>query len=57
MATFGLRPHEVFHLDTRGLKQGGYVLKVLEETKTGYREVHPLAFPDVSISVQRLLSQ
>jgi len=42
IATFGLRPHEVFHLDTQGLEQGGDVLKVLERTKTGYREVRPL---------------
>jgi len=42
IATYGLRPHEVFHLDTENLEQGGYLLKVLENTKTGYREVHPL---------------
>lgn len=42
IATFGLRPHEVFHLDTQDLEQGGYVLKVLKDTKTGYREVRPL---------------
>jgi integrase len=42
MAVFGLRPHEVFHLDTQELEQGGRVLKVLDDTKTGYREVLPL---------------
>lgn len=42
MAAYGLRPHEVFHLDTENLEQGGYLLKVLESTKTGYREVPPL---------------
>ena len=42
MATYGLRPHEIFHLDTQDLEQGGYVLKVLDATKTGYREVRPL---------------
>ena len=42
MATYGLRPHEIFKLDTENLEQGGYLLKVLESTKTGYREVPPL---------------
>jgi len=42
MAVFGLRPHEVFHVDTQDLEQGGMVLKVLNDTKTGYREVLPL---------------
>jgi len=42
MATYGVRPHELFHLDTQDLEQGGYVLKVLDNTKTGYREVRPL---------------
>jgi integrase len=41
MATYGIRPHELFHLDTQDLEQGGYVLKVLENTKTGFREVRP----------------
>ena len=42
IAAYGLRPHEVFYLDTENLEQGGYLLKVLENTKTGYREVPPL---------------
>ena len=42
LATYALRPHEAFHLDTENLEQGGYILKVLENTKTGYREVPPL---------------
>ncbi|MBD1865573.1 MULTISPECIES: site-specific integrase [Trichocoleus] len=42
LATYGLRPHEVFHLDTSELEQGGIVVKVLPSTKTGYREVQPL---------------
>jgi integrase len=42
LATYGLRPHEIFHVDTQELEQGGYTLKVLENTKTGYREVQPL---------------
>ncbi|MBD2095885.1 site-specific integrase [Trichocoleus sp. FACHB-591] len=42
LATYGLRPHEIFHLDTSELEQGGIVVKVLPPTKTGYREVRPL---------------
>src|SRR5579883_78044 len=42
LATYGLRPHEVFHLDTQELERGGLIIKVLDETKTGYREVRPL---------------
>ncbi|MEP0879229.1 site-specific integrase [Funiculus sociatus GB2-M2] len=41
VAAYGLRPHEVFHLDTKEIEQGGCLLKVLENTKTGYREVRP----------------
>jgi len=42
LATYGLRPHEVFHLDTQELERGGLLIKVLDGTKTGYREVCPL---------------
>ena len=42
IAVFGLRPHEIFHLDIQELEKGGFILKVLENTKTGYREVRPL---------------
>ncbi|NHC34701.1 integrase [Scytonema millei] len=38
IATFGLRPHEVFHLDTKDLESGGYILGVLDG-KTGSRRV------------------
>lgn len=38
LATFGLRPHEVFHLDTTDLQTGGYTVQVLEG-KTGARKV------------------
>lgn len=41
MATYGLRNHEVFHLDLESFP----VVKVLDETKTGYREVWP-CFPE-----------
>jgi integrase len=39
IATFGLRPHEIFHLDTTDLEQGGYTLSVLDDTKKGARRV------------------
>lgn len=38
LAAFGLRPHEVFHLDTTDLQTGGYTIQVLEG-KTGARKV------------------
>jgi integrase len=38
IATFGLRPHEIFHLDTADLENGGYILSVLDG-KTGARRV------------------
>lgn len=38
IATYGLRPHEVFHLDTSTLLW----IDVGEETKTGWRRVPPL---------------
>lgn len=38
IATFGLRPHEVFHLDTKELEAGAYILSVLDG-KTGARRV------------------
>jgi integrase len=38
MAAFGLRPHEIMHLDLTELP----ILKVLEDTKTGVRVVRPL---------------
>ncbi|MBD2121602.1 site-specific integrase [Trichocoleus sp. FACHB-262] len=42
LATYGLRPHEVFRSDISELEQGGIILKVQAPTKTGYREVRPL---------------
>ncbi len=41
MATYGLRPHEVFTLDTSDLEAGGVLVRVLEGTKTGTRAVWP----------------
>ena len=41
LATYGLRPHEVFHLDLKDWKQQTGVLRVLEG-KTGERRIWPL---------------
>ncbi|MBD3561135.1 site-specific integrase [Planktothrix sp. FACHB-1355] len=41
IATYGLRPHEVFHLDLVDFQKGSGVVKVLEG-KTGERKVWPL---------------
>jgi integrase len=41
MATYGLRNHEVFRLDTSRLAEAPGVLRVLNETKTGERLVWP----------------
>jgi integrase len=41
MATYGLRPHECFHVDTE-LRQGTLIAKVSKNTKTGARIVLPL---------------
>jgi hypothetical protein len=42
VATYGIRPHELFHLDTSNLESGGDSIRVLKDTKTGERVVHPL---------------
>lgn len=41
IATYTLRPHEAWHLDTSELTNGGIVLMVLDGTKTGAREIWP----------------
>lgn len=41
LATYGLRPHELFHLDYQRLEAGDVILKVLDG-KTGARTVFPL---------------
>lgn len=41
LATYGLRPHELFHLDYQSLKSGNSMLKVLDG-KTGARTIFPL---------------
>jgi integrase len=41
MACYGLRPHELWHLDLEDLKSGGWTIRVLEKTKTGSRKVWP----------------
>jgi integrase len=40
LACYGLRPHEVFWLDTASLKNGSIAVSVLDG-KTGARQVHP----------------
>ncbi len=47
MATYGLRNHEVFFLDLEAFP----IVKVLEDTKTGYREVWP-CYPEWSAAWQ-----
>lgn len=41
-ATYGLRPHELFHLDISDLEQGNDWIKVGPNTKTGERTAIPL---------------
>jgi integrase len=44
LATYGLRPHEVFRLDLDAIRNGDRVIQVLRPTKTGSRQVwafHP----------------
>jgi integrase len=42
LATFGLRPHEIYHLDLLGFQNGEDSVKVLVDTKTGERDTFPL---------------
>jgi hypothetical protein len=41
LATYGLRPHEVFRLDVTRYNRKTEVLRVADETKTGTRLVYP----------------
>lgn len=41
LATYGLRPHEVFRLNYDAIRSGSLVLEVQENTKTGFRRVWP----------------
>ncbi|MBD2055310.1 site-specific integrase [Oculatella sp. FACHB-28] len=41
IATYGLRPHEVFYLDDEELRRGGVMLTILDGTKTGKRRAFP----------------
>ncbi|MBW4619301.1 MAG: site-specific integrase [Cyanosarcina radialis HA8281-LM2] len=41
IATFGIRPHELWHLDTSRLASSPGVLRVLASTKTGERLCYP----------------
>ena len=42
IACYGIRPHEIFHLDVSLLGEYPPILKVLDETKTGSRIVYPI---------------
>ena len=42
IATFGIRPHEIFHLDISRLWEYPPILQVGEKTKTNYRLVYPI---------------
>ena len=43
IATYGLRPHEVFHIiDVKNINSPNGKISIPEETKTGYRDVWPL---------------
>lgn len=41
MATYGLRDHEVFRVDTSRLQDPPHVVEVLDDSKTGQRLVYP----------------
>jgi len=41
LATYGLRPHELFHVDLSGLKENPGTIRVGHQTKTGSRTVYP----------------
>ncbi|UBF27449.1 hypothetical protein K9N68_05750 [Kovacikia minuta CCNUW1] len=41
LATYGMRPHEIFRLDVQRYNHSTEVLRVFEETKTGTRLVYP----------------
>ncbi|AGY57024.1 site-specific integrase [Gloeobacter kilaueensis] len=45
LACYGLRPHELYHLDLSELEAGGQKIRVLGDTKTGTRLAWPLV-PD-----------
>ncbi len=46
IACYGIRPHEIFHLDCALMQEYPPVLRVKEKTKTGSRLVYPL--PDAA---------
>ena len=41
LATYGLRPHELWHLELEDLREGGWTIQVGHNTKTGIRKVWP----------------
>lgn len=42
IACYGIRPHEIFHLDCSKMQEHPPVLRIGEDTKTGSRLVYPL---------------
>jgi integrase len=42
LACYGLRPHELYHLDLSDFKKGDIKIRILDDTKTGSRVVWPL---------------
>lgn len=46
LAIYGIRPHEIFHLNTGGLSEDPPMLEVLKETKTKDRFVYPCRAKD-----------
>lgn len=55
IACYGIRPHEIFHLDCGLMQEYPPALQVKENTKTGARLVYPL--PDAERVVQWKLHQ
>ena len=41
LAAYGLRPHELWHLDLEALREGEWTIQVGQNTKTGTRKVWP----------------
>jgi integrase len=53
LACYGLRPHELYHLDISDLLKGGEKVRVLSDTKTGSRVVWPIVPDGIDIKELR----
>jgi integrase len=53
LACYGLRPHELYHLDIGDLVKGGEKVRVLSDTKTGSRVVWPIVPDGIDIKELR----